>query len=201
MISSQPTNIQLSSFDANLFGCFNFYAVDLGAEEANKKCKHLSKIENFSDPSFSACNHFLQPSRAEWKAVIADRCLDLSKKFQFHSPSFQSCVEYLSISIKGKNTPEKKRLVEQATMKCTEFNSPIDFAGKSFTGCFSLYGGNRYPLHHKEAEESIEIARSCIDKVANYDFSNRKVYDCWYKNRINKLDRKLLVDQCVRENP
>jgi hypothetical protein len=195
------TLLELPKFDANYAGCYNYYAVDLGIEAANKKCKILSKVQNFSEPSFSACNDLLQPSRAEWKAAIADECMDLSKKINFHTKSFKSCVEYFSISTAGKYSPEKKQKIVNATHQCIGMNSNIDFASKSFTSCFSLYGGNLYPLGKTGADQSIVIAAECTDKVKSYDYSNRKLYDCWDKNRTLNKDRKLMVDTCVAENP
>lgn len=188
-------------FDFNFAGCYNYYAVDLGVEEANKKCRILSKTENFNDPSFSACNNFLQPSRSNWKADVADRCLDLAKKIQFQSKSFNSCVEHFSISSSDKTKAERKIKIEVATERCMALDPKIDFTSKSFISCFSLYGGNSYPLGKAEADNSIEITDKCSGKISQYDYSNNKLYNCWNKNRIGMKDRNKVVEDCVLENP
>ena len=99
----------ITKFDFNFMGCFNFYAVDLGIDAANKKCKILSTKHDFSDKNFSKCIDIYQPSRAEWKADITDKCLELSEKNDFLASSFEACVKAFSISTAGSFSKEKKQ--------------------------------------------------------------------------------------------
>lgn len=177
-------------------GCYNYYAVDLGIEGANKKCDSLSKTHNFSDPSFSTCGEFLQPDRANWKAAIADRCIELSKKTDFSSKSFKSCVEHLSIAASSEGFKERKVKIEPATENCIKMNPKINFTSKSFINCFYVHGGNSHPLEKSKAEVSTVIAKNCGEESIQYDFSNDKFKKCWDEKRTTIKDVTALIQEC-----
>jgi hypothetical protein len=194
---TEKTLPEKPKFDFNSMGCYNYYAVDLGIEEAKKKCEVLSKVQNFSDPSFSACNEYFQPSRSEWKAVVADRCLVLAKKIKFESKSFASCVEHLSITSPGKANI-KKSMIVAATEQCMDMDPKVDFASKSFITCFYVRGGNKHPLQNSSAEESIVAAKKCSAESVQYDFKNPKFYECWNNKRKAAQDLGRSTDECLQ---
>ena len=190
----------IPKFDFNFMGCYNFYAVDLGMDAANKKCKLLSPQQDFSDKNFSKCIEIYQPSRSEWKADITDKCIELSQKNDFLSLSFDACLSAFSISTSGSASKEKKILIESASTKCLELSKKVDFATKSFVRCFYFYGGNHYPPSAKDAQESLEIAELCSTKVQDFNFASEKMSQCWDVHRINSTDRKKMVNDCLNES-
>ncbi len=195
----KDTKPDSGKWDYNFMGCYNYYAVDLGQEEANKKCKQLSKLQDFSEKNFSKCNDIFQPSRSEWKAAIADRCIDLAKKYKFTTPSFTSCVEHFSITHSGRTDKEKKQAIEAAAEKCMNFSQKIDYTSKSFIRCFYFYGGNQWPGGKDEASRSLAITSLCTEQVQKHDFASEKMYECWDQHRIRAPDRKKMVDDCLAQ--
>lgn len=189
-------------FDHNFMGCYNYYAVDLGQASANKKCETLSKIQNFSEPSFATCNNYLQPSRSEWRAAVADRCLELAKIVNFSTKSFGSCVEHLSIAESGATKEARKIKSDTATEKCIAIDSTNDFTSKSFVSCFYVYGGVKRPLKDSDANDSIEIAMDCSTKSKRYNFKDEKFYNCWEAGRKNTTNEKMkeMVDECLKKS-
>lgn len=186
-------------WDFNFMGCYNYYAVDLGQDAANAKCKKLSKIQDFSEKNFAKCNELFQPSRSEWKAAIADRCIELAKKHKFLTPSFSSCIDAFAITHSGRTDKEKKLAIESAAKKCMTFSEKVDYTSKSFIRCFSFSGGNHWPGGKAEAASSLEIAAQCTELVQKYDFSTEKMYECWDNNRIKAPDRRKMVEDCAKQ--